>query len=33
VDTIARDRKRLEKATGCCAVEATTVPQIACCAG
>jgi ArsR family transcriptional regulator, arsenate/arsenite/antimonite-responsive transcriptional repressor len=32
VDTIARDRKRLEKATGCCPVESTGVPQLACCA-
>jgi len=32
VDTIARDRKRLEKATGCCPVENPAVPAIACCA-
>ena len=33
VETIARDRKRLEKALGCCPVEATAVPKAACCAG
>jgi len=32
VDTIARDRKRLEKATGCCPVENSAVPAVACCA-
>jgi ArsR family transcriptional regulator len=32
IETIARDRKRLEKATGCCAIETTAAPQIACCA-
>ena len=32
VETIARDRKRLEKETGCCPVESTGVPPVACCA-
>jgi len=32
VDTVARDRKRLEKATGCCCVVETCRPELACCA-
>ena len=32
IETVARDRKRLEKETGCCPVENTAVPQVACCA-
>ena len=31
-DTIARDRKRLERATGCCAVQADSQPSLSCCA-
>ena len=31
VDTIARDRKRLDNATGCCTVGAQAQPEIACC--
>ena len=30
-DTIARDRKRLEKATGCCVTQAGSQPALACC--
>lgn len=33
VETITRDRRRLEKETGCCPVEATALPQSTCCAG
>jgi hypothetical protein len=33
METIARDRKRLERETGCCMPENAAVPQIACCAG
>ena len=32
VDTVKRDRKRLERATGCCAPEMTTQPTLECCA-
>jgi ArsR family transcriptional regulator len=32
VETIARDRKRLERETGCCPVESAAAPQAACCA-
>ena len=32
VDTVGRDRKRLEKETGCCPLEDTAAPQVACCA-
>jgi ArsR family transcriptional regulator len=32
VETITRDRKRLEKATGCCCVVETCRPELACCA-
>ena len=31
-DTIARDRKRLERATGCCAVQGDSQPALSCCA-
>jgi ArsR family transcriptional regulator len=31
VDTVARDRKRLENATGCCTVEAQPKRMMACC--
>jgi ArsR family transcriptional regulator len=31
-DTVARDRKRLEQATGCCCVVDSPPPQLACCA-
>jgi ArsR family transcriptional regulator len=31
VETIARDRKRLEKATGCCCVVDNCRPELACC--
>ena len=31
VETVARDRKKLESATGCCTVEAQLQPEIACC--
>ena len=30
-DTIARDRKRLEKATGCCVAPADSQPALSCC--
>jgi len=33
VDTVARDRKRLEQATGCCCVVDPRPPALACCAG
>jgi ArsR family transcriptional regulator len=32
-DTVARDRKRLEQATGCCCVVDSSPPQLACCTG
>ena len=32
VETIGRDRKRLEKETGCYPVENTAAPPVACCA-
>lgn len=31
VETVAHDRRRLERATGCCTVETTSHPEIACC--
>ena len=31
VETVARDRKRLEGATGCCTIAVTAQPEIACC--
>jgi ArsR family transcriptional regulator len=31
-DTIARDRKGLERATGCCATQPDTQPALSCCA-
>ena len=31
-DTIARDRKRLESATGCCVTQADAQPALSCCA-
>ena len=31
VETIARDRKRLESATGCCTAQPQAHPEIACC--
>ena len=31
VDAVARDRKRLEGATGCCTAEVQVQPEIACC--
>lgn len=31
-DTVARDRKRLEQATGCCRVVDACPPELACCA-
>jgi ArsR family transcriptional regulator, arsenate/arsenite/antimonite-responsive transcriptional repressor len=31
VETVARDRKRLEGATGCCDSQAATQPALACC--
>jgi ArsR family transcriptional regulator, arsenate/arsenite/antimonite-responsive transcriptional repressor len=33
VDTIVQDRKRLERATGCCCVVDSCPPRLACCAG
>ena len=30
-DTISRDRKRLEKGTGCCVVQADSQPALSCC--
>lgn len=32
-DTVARDRKRLEQATGCCCVVDPCPPELACCTG
>ena len=31
-DTIARDRKRLERATGCCTMPTDSQPALSCCA-
>ena len=31
VDTVARDRKRLQRATGCCPAERHAQPEMACC--
>ncbi len=31
VETVARDRKRLEGATGCCTIDITAQPEISCC--
>ena len=31
-DTVSRDRKRLERATGCCTVQADSQPELSCCA-
>jgi ArsR family transcriptional regulator, arsenate/arsenite/antimonite-responsive transcriptional repressor len=33
LDTVARDRKRLEQATGCCCVVDSCPPELACCTG
>ena len=33
VETVERDRKRLEQATGCCCVVDACPPQLSCCAG